>query len=70
MEAKALKAMESCGKIKTNLRWFACPACGKKLLRLESDTEARNLPVYCKSCHREIIVNISQSEPEPMSLRH
>ncbi len=67
---EALKKEKICGKIETNQRWLACPVCGKKLLRLEPDTEARNLPVYCKSCHREIIVNISQSEPEPMSLRH
>lgn len=36
-----------------------CPACGKhKLLRLEPDTAAENLPVYCKRCGTESIVNI------------
>lgn len=36
-----------------------CPACGKhKVLRLEAETVAENLPVFCKRCGRESIVNI------------
>ena len=51
------------GKMMTNHRWFDCPVCGRtKLLRLRPDMQARNLPVYCRACKSEIIVNI-WSEP-------
>lgn len=51
------------GKIKTNPGWLRCPICGKhKVLRLEASTEAKDLPVFCKRCGKEIIMNIS---PEP-----
>lgn len=40
-----------------------CPKCGKqKLLRLTETTTAKDLPVYCKRCGQESVVNIS---PEP-----
>lgn len=46
-------------------QWLICPACGKKkILRVRPDTVVRNLPVYCKRCRREVIVNI---EPEPVA---
>ena len=40
-----------------------CPVCGQKLLRLLSTTTVEDLPVYCKRCHQESIVNIP---PEPV----
>lgn len=40
-----------------------CPVCGQKLLRLTSTTTAKDLPVYCKRCRQESIVNIL---PEPV----
>ena len=40
-------------------RWIRCPRCGcEKLLRVEADTRARNMPVYCKRCRRYVKVNI------------
>lgn len=46
-------------KIKANNGWLICPACGQwKVLRLLPETEAKNLIVYCKRCHRESVVNI------------
>ena len=39
--------------------WAICPVCGKgKLLKLRPDTAVRNLPVKCKRCGQESIVNI------------
>ena len=39
--------------------WLICPRCRKqKLLRLEPETEATHLPVWCKHCKTETIVNI------------
>lgn len=45
--------------------WALCPVCGKgKLLKLLPGTSARNLPVKCKRCGQETIVNIAAPEPE------
>lgn len=44
--------------------WAICPVCGKgKLLKLLPDTYTRNLPVKCKRCGQESIVNIAAPEP-------
>lgn len=41
--------------------WLLCPCCGKgKVLRLNPETRARSLTVYCKVCGRESIVNIDE----------
>lgn len=50
--------------------WICCPDCGswKKLLRVDEDTEARALPIYCNRCKQEFKINIRSSralEPEP-----
>jgi len=65
-----LQVREKTGKlVPTKDGWIACPHCGKgRLLRVGHDTAARNLPVYCRKCGREIIVNID--EPEPLRLSH
>lgn len=60
-----LKTSKQCDKIKTNRGWLMCPKCGvQKLLRLAPTTEVKDLPVYCKHCKQESIVNILP-EPEP-----
>lgn len=41
-------------------RWICCPRCGNdKMLRVGPDTEARNMPVYCKRCRRYVKTNIA-----------
>ena len=41
--------------------WLLCPRCGRgKVLRLNSETRARSLTVYCKLCGKESIVNIDE----------
>ena len=44
--------------------WITCPACGRnhRLLRISDTTEARNLPVYCRTCRRETILNIEKGQ--------
>lgn len=57
-----LQKTETYGKIETNQRWLLCPACGKaKVLKLLPGTQVRNLPVYCRQCRKETIVNIPKS---------
>ena len=42
--------------------WAACPICGKpRLIRILPETRAKSLPVYCKHCKTESIVNIDPS---------
>lgn len=39
-----------------------CPLCGRPTQhRARPDTSARSLPIWCKHCRRESIVNIDQS---------
>lgn len=35
-----------------------CPYCRKGLIRIRPDTEARHLPIWCRSCSTELIVRI------------
>lgn len=59
----ALTASPSRDKINANRSRFLCPVCGKHtVLFLLPTTEVRDLPVKCKRCGIESIVNIL---PEP-----
>ena len=41
--------------------WITCPVCrNKRLLRIEEKTEAHDLPVYCRDCKTEIIMDITR----------
>lgn len=44
--------------------WVPCPACGRnhRLLKIRPDTEAKRLVVYCRSCKREIELDIDKGE--------
>lgn len=54
-----------CGKLSMKDGWVLCPVCRKgKLLKLLPDTAVRNLPVKCKRCGQESVVNIDAPEPE------
>jgi transcription elongation factor Elf1 len=65
-----LQNLNECGKISTNKRRVVCPVCRKQtLLFVTAKTEAKNLPVWCKRCNREVVLNILP-EPEPESLSH
>lgn len=48
-------------KLTAKRGWLICPRCGKgKVLRLNPETKARSLTVYCKICGKESIVNIDE----------
>jgi len=42
--------------------WISCPNCrmNKRLLRISADTEAHGLPVFCRACKTEIILDIER----------
>lgn len=41
--------------------WVICPVCGnKRWFRIGPETEARSLPVYCRDCKQEIILDITR----------
>ncbi|GMQ74103.1 hypothetical protein EA73_00092 [Enterococcus faecium] len=41
--------------------WVLCPFCGNKTrLKIRSDTELKNFPLYCPKCRQEILIKIKQ----------
>lgn len=42
--------------------FHCCPFCGGKLLKIDPETDASALPVYCKKCRRTLRVDIHQSQ--------
>ena len=60
MEEKLLFNKENRGIIQVTDGWVRCPVCqrNKKLLRITPKTVAKHLPVYCRLCGSEIILDI------------
>lgn len=44
--------------------WVTCPICKRnhRLLRVGAETEATALPVYCRTCRTEIVLNIARGQ--------
>lgn len=41
--------------------WILCPICRNKTrLKIRSDTEMRNFPLYCPKCRQETLINVTQ----------
>lgn len=59
-----LQTAPQCGKLVVKDGWAKCPVCGRKLLKTMPGTQVRRLPVKCKHCKQEIVVNIEAPEPE------
>lgn len=47
-------------KLSTKDGWITCPVCKRnhRLLRIYDDTTAHRLPIYCRTCRSEIILDI------------
>ena len=59
MRWKLLQTETNCGKLKTKDGFLLCPICGRqKVLRLLPTTRGSNVPVYCRNCRKESIVDI------------
>lgn len=54
----------SCDIIPTDEAGFVdCPYCGAhKILKPRRNTTAENLPIFCRRCKREILVDIHQGQ--------
>ena len=55
-----LQSKNGCGIIEVRDGYVICPVCrqNKKLLRITGETEATRLPVYCRCCKNEIVLDI------------
>lgn len=53
-----------CDKLTVRDGWVTCPVCKRnhRLIRVEPETEARGLPVYCRTCRSEIVLNIDRGQ--------
>lgn len=59
--SRLLHIAPACGKITTAREKALCPICRRGVVAyLLPDTTATNLPVKCKRCGAELVVNISQ----------
>ncbi len=61
---KRLQSGADRGKLNVENSWLACPVCkrNRRLLRVEPETEARNLTVYCRDCKTALILNIDRGQ--------
>ena len=51
-----------CAKLDVKNGWVTCPVCKRnhRLLRVGPETVARGLPVFCRDCKTEIILDIDR----------
>ena len=41
--------------------WIYCPVCGNKTrIKIRSDTELINFPLFCPKCKQENLINVKQ----------
>lgn len=61
---KRLQSAPACGKLVIRDGWVTCPVCKRnhRLIRVEPETEAKGLPVYCRTCRSEIVLNIDRGQ--------
>ena len=42
-----------------NVGWLLCPVCGNKTrIKLRSDTELKNFPLFCPKCRKETLIDV------------
>ncbi len=59
-----MQSNEIYGKLVVKDGWISCPVCKRnhRLLRVSPETEAHGLPVYCRTCRSEIVLNIERGQ--------
>ena len=59
MRWKLLQTEASCGKIRTKDGFILCPICGRqKVLKILPETRGTHIPVFCKNCRKQSIIDI------------
>ncbi|HCD91187.1 MAG TPA: conjugal transfer protein [Ruminococcaceae bacterium] len=49
--------------MKNEAIWLLCPICRNKTrLKVRTDTELINFPLYCPKCKQETLVNVKKSK--------
>ena len=44
-----------------NSKWILCPVCHNKTrIKIRTDTELKNFPLFCPKCKQESIINVKQ----------
>lgn len=60
---EALQKTPTYGRIRVRDGRMICPRCRVKMMyRVEGDTVAKNLPIFCRQCKLELIVNIDKGQ--------
>lgn len=44
-------------------KWYKCPVCGQKILKISKLAQSKGLYIKCKKCKNEIEIKIEPSEP-------
>lgn len=59
-----MQSSTQCSKLVIKNGWITCPNCRRnhRLLRITDETQAKELPVYCRTCHMEVILDIEQGQ--------
>lgn len=59
-----LQSPRDCATLQVTDGWVTCPICrrNRRLLRITPETSAAALPVYCRDCKTEIVVNIARGQ--------
>lgn len=52
------------GIIQDEKIYVVCPYCNKKMFRVDSKSDYKNIYLWCKNCKKEIKFN--KKSPEPM----
>lgn len=64
MAGKTLQNKMDYGTLSVKDGWVTCPVCRRnhRLIRVDPETVAAGLPVYCRTCRSEIILNIERGQ--------
>ena len=59
-----LTDQSACDKLTVKDGWLQCPVCrrNRRLMRVRPDTEGQRIPVYCRDCKTELIIDIREGQ--------
>lgn len=59
-----MQESENHGKLTVKDGWVTCPVCkrNRHLIRITPETVAQSLPVFCRDCKNEIILDIDRGQ--------